>query len=210
MIGNPLTEPWTAASLDHWYRDHGVGRRTARLLFQRGGVAKPSDRPGAPERPGTPCLLWTGPTAGTSPDYGRTCYQGKYVGVHRLACLLSGRDLPRGVEAAHLCEVSLCGRPDHIEALTNEAHGARQPRRVYPDSLLALAPSMTCLGCGGPMRPTACRNKLLPYWNFTCNPCWNEYERALRRGRRVPTRRRRAPMSPEALAHGRALGLFTT
>lgn len=62
------------------------------------------------------CWFWKGSL--TRGGYGQIRVNGKLVYVHRLACAISGRPIPEGETADHLCRQRNCVNPDHIESVT--------------------------------------------------------------------------------------------
>ena len=62
------------------------------------------------------CWLWL---AGCSGDgYGAFWFEGKTVRAHRFSLWLVGRNIPEGMQPDHLCEVTICIRPEHIKVTT--------------------------------------------------------------------------------------------
>jgi hypothetical protein len=75
-----------------------------------------------------PCWLWTGAAAlslaGT--EYGSFRFDGKPGGAHRYSYRLHTGPLVVGMEIDHLCRVTLCVNPDHLEQVpprTNKLRG---------------------------------------------------------------------------------------
>lgn len=69
------------------------------------------------------CWLWTkGASVRGSISYGR--FQGEYA--HRVAMRLSGHE-PSKLHVDHLCRVTLCVRPTHLEYVTQQENNRRQP-----------------------------------------------------------------------------------
>jgi len=67
------------------------------------------------------CALWIG--AKDHRGYGRfsVYYKGRKANAsaHRASFLLSGRDIPAGLELDHLCRNRACCNPAHLEAVTH-------------------------------------------------------------------------------------------
>jgi hypothetical protein len=63
----------------------------------------------------TGCLIWTGAQNGVG--YGRMWADG-YQLTHRVAYELMVGPIPPGLVIDHLCRVSLCANPAHLEAVT--------------------------------------------------------------------------------------------
>lgn len=76
------------------------------------------------------CWLWTG--APNSNGYGSFWNGSAPVGAHTMAWVYTGGDLEDGLELDHLCEVTLCVNPDHLELVTHseniKRHYQRNPR----------------------------------------------------------------------------------
>lgn len=63
------------------------------------------------------CWEWTA-SLGTK-GYGQFGYEGKILGAHRVAYLLTHGEIPNGKQIAHTCHNKLCCNPAHLEAQTN-------------------------------------------------------------------------------------------
>lgn len=69
------------------------------------------------------CWLWT---AGTCKDgYGRFRLDGRVQQAHRVAYELLVGPIPEGLELDHVCRVTACVRPDHLEPVTHQENMAR-------------------------------------------------------------------------------------
>lgn len=73
---------------------------------------------------GDGCWLWTGATDGGH-RYGAFQYEGRVQRAHRVALALSGVTIPDGMDVDHLCRVTLCVRPDHLEVVTHRTNVLR-------------------------------------------------------------------------------------
>ena len=62
--------------------------------------------------PNSGCILFDGETLWNG--YQRISYEGKRWLAHRLAWVLSGRDLPAGMQLCHKCDVRSCVNIDHL------------------------------------------------------------------------------------------------
>lgn len=70
------------------------------------------------------CWLWTACTF--SNGYGKFAIRHNYSrGAHRVAYELSRGPIPSGLSLDHLCRVTLCVRPDHLEAVTHRVNVLR-------------------------------------------------------------------------------------
>jgi hypothetical protein len=58
------------------------------------------------------CWLWTAYRIKTG--YGTCLFRGKTTTAHRVAVILSGRELPDGLSALHSCDNPPCCNPAHI------------------------------------------------------------------------------------------------
>jgi hypothetical protein len=67
------------------------------------------------------CWLWQGATngAGTPPGYGVVSFGGKRQYAHRLLYEVAVGEIPDGLEIDHLCKVTNCVNPDHLEPVTH-------------------------------------------------------------------------------------------
>lgn len=69
------------------------------------------------------CWLWTGKPRGA---YGRfSLSHRKSVSAHRFSYELSHGVIPEGMDIDHLCRVTLCVRPSHLEAVTEKVNTLR-------------------------------------------------------------------------------------
>ena len=76
----------------------------------------------------TDCWSWTGRP--NSDGYG-TFYETpttKWL-AHRWAYVQANGPIPDGYEIDHLCNVPICVRPDHLEAVSPEQNNARRAQR---------------------------------------------------------------------------------
>lgn len=75
------------------------------------------------------CWLWTGTKAN---GYGRTYWEGRTWPTHRLLYTLLVGPIPVGLNIDHLCRVTACCNPDHLEPVTqreNALRGTGEPAR---------------------------------------------------------------------------------
>lgn len=72
------------------------------------------------------CWIWQ---RGTSPSgYGNWHSRGVH-GAHRLSYVTFKGPIPSGYDIDHLCQVTTCVNPDHLEAVTPEENRRRQTQR---------------------------------------------------------------------------------
>lgn len=62
------------------------------------------------------CWPWIGNVSGRG--YGRFFVRGRNYAAHRFSVLLTGRPIPAGLVADHICRNRLCVNPSHIRAVT--------------------------------------------------------------------------------------------
>ena len=65
---------------------------------------------------GTPCWVWA---LRTNNGYGVLSFRGRQWYAHRLIYEATHGPVPRGKELDHVCRVSLCVNPDHVEPVTH-------------------------------------------------------------------------------------------
>jgi hypothetical protein len=69
------------------------------------------------------CWEWT--ACLNEHGYGMFSYLGRAVRAHNIALMLSGVEIPKGLEPDHICRNTKCIRPDHLEAVTHLENGQR-------------------------------------------------------------------------------------
>lgn len=74
------------------------------------------------------CWLWTGYIGPLG--YGRFYMDSRTLQAHRASFILSGRQIPHGLDLDHLCRVRSCVRPDHLEPVTRGENSRRSPFTV--------------------------------------------------------------------------------
>lgn len=78
------------------------------------------------------CWLWTGAsTARQNGRYGQLRWDGRTRNAHKVSYELFVGPVPEGLELDHLCRVTLCVRPDHLEPVTHRENMWRSPRPNY-------------------------------------------------------------------------------
>jgi hypothetical protein len=72
------------------------------------------------------CWIWMGPRLrSASGQYGSTSMGGRTVSAHRAAWLLFRGPIPTGLEIDHLCRVTRCCNPLHLEPVTHRENVRR-------------------------------------------------------------------------------------
>lgn len=73
--------------------------------------------------------IWTAATytgrASFNPQYGNMQYEGRLQSAHRVAWKLFRGPIPEGAVIDHLCRVTLCVNPDHLEVTTYQINTLR-------------------------------------------------------------------------------------
>jgi len=103
---------WCEAHYARWRRHGSTDDVRAQSQDPRQRFEARVDRTTTPDG----CHLWTGPPNGAG--YGYFKLDGRSLGVHVVACLFAGVDVPAGYEPDHLCLVKLCVRLEHLEVVT--------------------------------------------------------------------------------------------
>ena len=109
-----------------------------------------------------PCWMWTGTRVGEGRRYGQfrptsrmkdpKCY------AHRFAYEMVHGEIPKGLEVDHICEVTLCVNPDHLEAVTPRENMDRMRARMTvcraglhdmrdPTNITIIGGTRACRGC---------------------------------------------------------------
>lgn len=70
------------------------------------------------------CWLWTGATDGDK-RYGCIGSKGKLLRTHRVSYELFKGPIPEGLSLDHLCKVTLCCNPEHLEPVTHKVNVLR-------------------------------------------------------------------------------------
>jgi len=79
------------------------------------------------------CWLWTG---ATSQGYGHIRVNGKVHRAHRLSYEDAIGPVPDGLELDHLCHVTVCVNPAHLEAVTHSENMRRSITAVTPAEIM--------------------------------------------------------------------------
>lgn len=85
------------------------------------------------------CWIWLGGRMATKnhggarrPGYGYTRIGGRGMGAHRASYLLMVGQIPSGMHVDHLCRITLCVNPDHLEPVTSAENNRRARVLPYP------------------------------------------------------------------------------
>ena len=73
--------------------------------------------------PNSGCWLWAG--ALNSKGYGNVRINGRNHLAHRVSYTMHKGPIPSGLELDHLCRVTSCVNPDHLEAVTHQENCRR-------------------------------------------------------------------------------------
>lgn len=86
----------------------------------------------------TPCWVWRHPTWHLR-GYGSLVVRGKRMYAHRAMWEQDGRTLAKGLVLDHLCRVTSCVRPDHLEQVTQRVNSQRGRRaKMTSDTMDAI------------------------------------------------------------------------
>lgn len=96
----------------------------------------------ASPEPTSGCWLWEGGSKGSN-GYGGVWYEGRNHYAHRIAVLLSGRQIPPGIQVDHLCRVRCCINPAHLDLVTNQENARRGETGVRSAALRRAVPHCT-------------------------------------------------------------------
>ena len=107
------------------------------------------------------CWLWTGAKCRGGYGHVGQAQPRMMVKVHRVVWQHLRGPIPDGLELDHLCKVTACANPDHLEPVTPEENKRREIDRMP-----------TCRNGEHPRTP-----------GRKCRLCWNAYMRAYRRRR---------------------------
>jgi hypothetical protein len=86
--------------------------------------------------PWSGCWLWLGALNG--PRYGYFGFGGRARLAHRVSYELHKGPIPDGLEIDHLCRVTFCVNPDHLEAVTKSVHALRGDGRWVTKARFAM------------------------------------------------------------------------
>jgi hypothetical protein len=112
----------------------------------------------------TPCWIWQ--LCQDRRGYGDCSFDGVHTRAHRVAYSVFVGPIPEGLEIDHLCRVTTCCNPDHLEAVTSQEN---LRRAVWARNLRFHASECSC----GAKLTEASRAK----GRTQCKPCWAAYMR---------------------------------
>jgi HNH endonuclease len=107
------------------------------------------------------CWLWGGDK--TDDGYGRFSINPVYVGAHRWAYQLMRAEIPEGLDLDHLCRVTSCVNPWHLDPVTREENIRRAFLRGTCDKGHSMADAILRQRSGRIAR--------------SCRPCTRERQR---------------------------------
>lgn len=82
--------------------------------------------------PNSGCWLWTG--AVSAGKYGSFSFEGRMQKAHRVTWRLMRGPVPDGLDLDHICRVTICCNPDHLEPVTRSENLRRSPlKNRYAD-----------------------------------------------------------------------------
>jgi hypothetical protein len=114
------------------------------------------------------CWIWMGPRVRTpsGAQYGSTTYGGRTIAAHRVAWMLFRGPVPPGLELDHLCRVTRCCNPLHLEPVTHRENVRRgmgeagvNARKTHCIRGHEFTPENTIVQCGGKRACRACVNE---------------------------------------------------
>ena len=85
----------------------------------------------------TPCWIWQGGKTGDG-RYGRAKYDGRMRPAHHIFLLQDGVEIPEGYEPDHLCRVTLCVNPAHLEVVTRKENVRRSSAKLTEADVIYL------------------------------------------------------------------------
>lgn len=111
------------------------------------------------------CWEWTGSRHGKG--YGHFRVNDLIEKAHRVAVLLSGREIPKGMTVDHLCMNTCCVRPDHLEVVTGKVNTLRGGNLCAQNARKTHCPK------GHEFTPET--TKINKVGSRFCGPCRKEY-----------------------------------
>ncbi len=86
----------------------------------------------------TPCWVWQRATIGGHGDpYGQTWHEGRTRVAHKVLWERENGPVPDGLHLHHLCEVTLCVRPDHLMPVTPSENQLLRTGKITPADVKA-------------------------------------------------------------------------
>lgn len=121
------------------------------------------------------CTLWTGKARN---GYGVLRVRGRWVRAHRAAYELFVKDIPKGMVIDHLCRVTRCIAPWHLQAVTIQENTARGASKAA----VAIRTGFCWRGHKLPPPKIVNGNRYR-----RCRPCQRVYDRKYRQRFKVST-----------------------
>jgi len=106
---------------DHLEGHHQKRQGSKSLAFQ--SIIDRFEAQYIPE-PNSGCWLWIGSISGRN-NYGAFSVHGKDLRAHRFSYELYKGKIPKGLVLDHLCRITICVNPDHLEAVTQKENVRR-------------------------------------------------------------------------------------
>lgn len=131
-------------------------------LLKQYGPAAAAERFWEKVEKGDGCWLWQGATDGGA-RYGSFLYEGRVQRAHRVSLALAGTTVPDDMDVDHLCRVTLCVRPDHLEVVTHRTNVLRG------ESLQAINATKTHCPAGHPYDEA--NTYVMPGGGRACRAC---------------------------------------
>lgn len=104
------------------------------------------------------CWLWARPTFPKG-YYGRIQVDGKTMLIHRVMYEAYKGEIPEGLQVDHICNVTICINPDHLQLLTGYENRHKRALRNLCLKGHDLTPENTVPSSRGRRQCRACRNR---------------------------------------------------
>lgn len=136
-----------------------MGRFTLAEMFEQKYIPEPNSG----------CFLWIAAFGRDGYGLVRRSNPRRMQAAHRFAFELANGSIPDDLQIDHLCRVTSCVNPRHMEVVTTQENSHR---RIY---------SPVCLKCGGPF----IQRKSEGSFSRRCRPCDTKAERKRRDSHRT-------------------------